>query len=228
MKPIRLIFLVLFSFVLSIVNAQEHSLTVVGGLNMANMSVKYGSSNATVEDSYMMKMAYHGGALFNYVLSKDRKKELSIEPGLLFDAKGFKQELAVGILEQENTLTAHYADIPVYFRYTKKLRSRDKVYVGAGPYLGVGLFGTIKNTYSGDEAGGSSSENISWGSDASDDDMKRLDYGLSARMGYQSYGGLNFSASYDFGLPNVSAADTPEFKHRVFRISLGYSFTFED
>ena len=41
--------------------------------------------------------------------------------------------------------------------------------------------------------------------------------------------GLNISASYDFGLPNVTVADHwPDFKHRVLRVSLGYSFRLDD
>ncbi len=227
MNPVKILLTpVLLLFVLSLY-AQQHSLTVMGGLNGSNMSVKYGSSTASIEDSYKMKIAFHGGVLFDYVLTKDRHKELSIEPGIIFDSKGFKQELS-NVVDQENTLSAYYADIPVYFKYAKKLRSRDKIYGGLGPYLGVGLFGTIENKFIGETIEGGSSENIKWGSDASEDDMKRLDYGVSARIGYYSYGGLNISASYDLGLPNVAAAENPEFKHRVFRVSLGYSFRIED
>lgn len=228
MKLAKVFLVFLFLFFIYSGQAQQHALTVVGGLNAANMSVKYGSSDATVEDSYKMKMTFHAGVLFDYVLSTDRNKELSIEPGILFDGKGFKQDLSAGILEQENTLSAYYADIPVYFKYAKKLRSRDKVYAGVGPYVGVGLFGKKENTYSGEEISGALSEDISWGSDPSEDDMKRLDYGVSAKIGYQSYSGLNVSASYDLGIPNVSAADNPEFKHRVMRVSIGYSFRFDD
>lgn len=228
MKPAKVLLVSMFLLFVCSAQAQQHSLTVVGGLNVANMSVKYGSSTVTVEDSYKMKMAFHAGVLFDYVLTKDRHKELSIEPGIIFDAKGFKQDLSVGILEQENTLSAYYADIPVYFKYAKKLRSRDKVYAGVGPYVGVGLFGNIENTYAGEEVSGGTSDNISWGSDPSEDDLKRLDYGVSAKIGYQSYSGLNISASYDLGIPNVSAADNPEFKHRVMRVSIGYSFRFDD
>lgn len=214
---------VLFLFVLSL-SAQEHSLTVVGGLNGASMSVKYGSSTANIEDSYKLKMIFHGGALLNYVLSKDRNKELSIEPGIIFDGKGYKQELDIGDYQWD----IYYVDIPVYFRYSKKLRSRDKIYGGVGPYIGVGLFGTKESSYNVEGVEGGSSEKIKWGNDSSKDDVKRFDYGVGARIGYQSYGGLNISTSYDFGLPNVAAADNPEFKHRVFRVSVGYSFSFDD
>lgn len=234
MKPVKILIIsTLLLFVFS-ANAQQHSVTVLGGLNVSNMSVKYGSSNATIEDSYKMKLAFHAGVLFDYVLTKDRHKELSIEPGLIFDAKGYKQELSLSEsqsqldIQFENMLSAYYIDIPVYFKYAKKLRSRDKIYAGVGPYVGVGLFGKVETSYSGDAVGDESSESIKWGSDATEHDLKRLDYGVSAKVGYYSYGGLNISASYDLGLPNVAAAENPEFKHRVMRLSIGYSFRFDD
>lgn len=227
MKPTKiLIASILLLFVYSS-KAQYHSLTFLGGLNVSSMSVKYGSSTANIEDSYKTKLAFHGGVLFDYVLTKDRHKELSIEPGLLFDAKGYNQETDFGI-SQENTLSAYYFDVPVYFKYAKKLRSRDKIYAGVGPYVGVGIFGKMENSYKGELLEGGSSESIKWGSDPSEDDMTRLDYGVSAKIGYYSYGGLNISASYDLGLPNVSAAENPEFKHRILRVSVGYSLRFDD
>lgn len=225
MKPKKLLILSTLLFFVFSVRAQQHSLTVLGGLNVSNMSVKYGNSTANIEDSYKMKMAFHAGVLFDYVLTKDRHKELSIEPGLIFDAKGYKQELSIGV---EETLSAYYIDIPVYFKYSKKLRSRDKVYAGIGPYIGSGIFGKYERSYDIEEVDGSESESIKWGSDPTEHDLKRFDYGVSAKIGYYSYGGLNFSASYDFGLPNVSAAENPEFKHRILRVSLGYSFKFDD
>lgn len=219
MKPVKLLvstFLLLFFYTSQ---AQHHSLTVLGGLNVANMSAFVDGAN--IEDTYKMKMAFHAAVFYDHVLTKDRHKELSIESGLIFDVKGVKQDLEIGENTQERAWNLYYADIPVYFKYSKKLRSRDKIYGGIGPYFGVGLFGTWDK--------GESDESIEWGSDASNDHLKRLDYGLSAKVGYYSYGGLNVSASYDYGLPNITtAADLPEFKHRVLRLSVGYSFKFND
>ena len=228
MKPAKILIISTLLLFVFTARAQYHSLTVLGGLNISNMSVKYGTSTINIEDTYSMKLAFHVGALYDYVLTKDRHKELSIEPGLIFDAKGYKQEITSMTIDQENVLSAYYADIPVYFKYAKKLRSRDKIYGGIGPYVGVGIFGKIENSYSGEGISGGESENIKWGSDETEDDLKRLDYGLSAKIGYYSYGGLNISASYDYGLPNVAAAENPEFKHRILRVSVGYSLKFDD
>jgi hypothetical protein len=219
MSPIKILLVsVLVIFIFS-AKAQQSSVAFFGGLNMANMSVKYGNSNADIEGTYNMKLAFHAGALFDYVYKKDRIKELSIESGLIFDVKGVNQEFSVAENVQNNSWTFYNADVPVYFKYAKKLRSRDKVYAGIGPYVGVGMFGTKDS---------GSKENIEWGSDESTLGFKRLDYGLTAKVGFLSYNGLNIFASYDYGLPNVSTSETPERKHRLFRLSLGYTLKFED
>jgi hypothetical protein len=218
-KRIIVVLFIVFSFG---VKGQEHYFTAVGGLNVAHMMVDF--DGASIEDSYKLTLGFHAGGYFNYVLSKDRKKELSIEPGLLFDTKGYKQEFDNG-MNQKNTLTAYYADVPVYFKYTKKLRSRDKAYIGIGPYVGMGIFGTIKYSMDGGE---DNSENISWGNDPTENDLKRLDYGASAKAGYVTYGGLNVSATYDYGIANVSAAENPAYKNGVFRFSIGYSFNLDN
>ncbi len=228
MTLLRIFLIPLFFLGIFSANAQQRSLTFMGGLNVADMSVKYGNSNAAIEDTYKLKMAFHGGVLFDYVFTKDRKKELSFESGLIFDSKGVTQELAEGGFQQNNSMTLYYVDIPVYFKFTKKLRSRDKYYAGIGPYFGAGLFGTIKNSYSDEGGGNSSSQAIKWGNNEIEDDLKRLDYGLAAKVGYLTYGGLNISASYDYGFANVSADDNPELKHRVIRLSLAYTLKLDD
>lgn len=229
MNPLKIFFTsILLVFIFSVF-AQSRSLTFLGGLNVADISIKYGNSPADIEDTYKLKMAFHGGVLFDKVFSKDRKRELSVESGLLFDLKGVKQELAEMGFQQNNSLILYYVDIPVYLKFSKKLRSRDKLYAGIGPYLGVGMFGEMENSYGGEDGGSSSSETINWGSDETEDDLKRLDYGVAAKVGYLTYTGLNISASYDFGIANVSAAGAnPELKHRVLRLSLAYTLKLDD
>jgi hypothetical protein len=219
MLPIKMLLIPAFLILFISAKAQYPSVTFFGGLNMANMSVKYGNSNADIKNTYKMKLAFHVGALYDYVYKKDRIKELSIESGLIFDVKGVNQEFSVGENVQNNSWTFYNADVPVYFKYAKKLRSRDKVYAGIGPYVGIGMFGTKDS---------GSKENIEWGSDEPTVGFKRLDYGLTAKVGFLSYNGLNIFASYDYGLPNVSTSETPERKHRLIRLSLGYTLKFED
>lgn len=225
MKIQKSIVILLFLFVSVSAKAQENSISLIGGFSAAHMMVDL--QGASLEDSYKIKMGFHGGALFNYVLSKDRKKELSLESGVLFDTKGYTQEFDNG-MEIKNIMTAYYADVPLYFNYIKKLRSRDKVSVGLGPYVGAGLFGTLKYTNTGEGGESDSSDKISWGNDSSENDLKRLDYGASAKVSYVSYGGFCVSASYDYGIANVSAAENPAYQNGVFRFSIGYSFNLDN
>lgn len=194
------------------------SLSIVGGGNYTTVEVTSARS-----DTYSSKIGFHAGAYLDYVLKKDKSNELVIETGLLFDAKGAVQELS-GVNIEYNT-SLYYADIPLYLKYRYRFRSLNKVYVGVGPYVGMGLFGTIKGT--GEDY--SEKETVRWGSSTGDDHFKRLDYGLSARVGFLSVGGLDFAVSYDYGLPNISSLnDNDEMKSRMIRLSVGYHFSLVD
>lgn len=219
MNPIKTLFLSLFLLIVISARGQHPSVTFFGGANVASMSIEHGSTSTELEDSYGTLPGLNVGATYDYVFKKDKSQELSLESGVIFDSRGFNQELKIGELQQDNKTTLYYADIPVYFKYIHRTRSRDKIYFGAGPYLGVGLFGTLKK--------GDNSETISWGDDPINDDYKRLDYGLSAKVGYLTDRGFNVSASYDYGLPNISAIETKEYKNRLIRISVGYTLKFD-
>lgn len=224
MNPVKILLISFFSLIYIGTNAQTPSLTFLGGANAASMSVKLGSSNPENEKSYKMLFGLNIGAMYDYVFSKDRRKELSVTTGLMFDSRGYSQNLDNEGLKLDNKTTLYYIDVPIYLKYKYRFRSRNKVYFGAGPYLGVGLFGNsyVEYQYAGAEPG-SSSETISWGNDPLKDNYKRLDYGLSAKVGFLWDGGFTISASYDYGLPNISAVDTREDRNRLIRLSVGYT-----
>lgn len=221
MNPIKVLFLTFCLFAIISARGQHPSVTFFGGANVASMSIEHGSTTTQLEDTYGMLYGFNIGALYDYVFKKDRSKELSLESGLVFDSRGFTQNLEVGELQQDNKTTLYYIDIPLYLKYIFRLRSRDKIYFGAGPYMGVGLFGNYIR-------GENEPETISWGSDSSENDYKRLDYGLTGKIGYLAYSGFNISVSYDYGLPNISAVETKGYKNRLMRLSLGYTLKFDD
>lgn len=212
------------------VEAQHPSVTFVGGLNVAEMPVTHGNTSTAIEDSYKPLFGFHIGANYDYVLKKKRNNEFTVEAGLLFESKGYKQDLDQEGLSLKNTTTLYYVDIPIYIKYRYRFRNRNKAYIGVGPYVGAGLFGNSNIEFAyGDGEASNNSEKIKWGSDEMEDDLKRLDYGVSGKVGYLFDGGLNLSLSYDYGLPNVAAqSDITEYKHRLLRVSVGYTIKLED
>lgn len=203
------------------VAAQEF--TVIGGSSLNSVMHKQGDG-ADIDKTFKSKFGYHGGFLFDQMLKTKRQESLHVEAGLLLDTKGTAQKISdLGI---ENNYSLYYLDIPVILKYTYRLRSLHKLYAGAGPYAGFGLYGNLDSSQL-DQLGQlkSNTHIIRWGSDKSNDDLKRLDYGLTARCGIQYYNGINISASFDYGLPNIaSMGNNILIRTRIARLSIGYTF----
>lgn len=224
--------LLLLSLVLMLsmsVNAQNPYITVLGGLNLSDMFIQHNNATTDIESSYVMKFGFHGGFMYDHILSKNRSQEFAIETGVLFDTKGVDQELAEGQFTIDNAFTLYYVDIHVMLKYLYRFRSLNKIYFGAGPYAGVGLFGKKEYTYAFiNNVAQTKIKNVSWGTDEKNDDFKRMDYGVTAKAGFLMHNGLNLSASYDFGIPNIATqSDIRKYKHRLIRVSVAYSFELE-
>lgn len=220
-------FKILFTLTLLFINGTifAQSLTVLGGGNYTNLAYKQGSG-ADIEDTYKEKIGFHVGAYLDYVLNKDKSQEIVVEGGLLFDTKGSVQDQSEIGIPIENTWSTYYVDVPVLLKYRYRFRSLNKVYIGVGPYVGFGLFGNKKIKQEGQDQ---TSESIKWGNDDAQHDMKRLDYGATARVGFLAVSGLDISVSYDYGIPNIaSMGRNIEMKNRVMRLSVGYNFSLVD
>lgn len=204
------------------------SLTVLGGGNYTNVAYQQGSG-AAIEDTYNWKIGFHVGAYLDYVLNKDKSNELVIEGGLLFDTKGSVQDQTEIGLPIENKWNTYYVDVPLLFKYRYRFRSLNKVYVAVGPYVGIGLFGKRTQTQTIDGQSNTEKFTIKWGDDDAIHDMKRLDYGATARIGFLAVNGLDIAVSYDYGLPNIaSMGSNIEMNNQVMRLSVGYHFSLVD
>lgn len=220
--------LFILAFIAFTYTSVAQSVTVVAGGNYTN--VAYDQGNGTgIEDTYKDKIGFHAGAYFDYVINKDRRQELVFETGLLFDSKGAKKEFNISDYSSKEVTSLYYIDVPFYIQYRYRFRNLNKIYLGIGPYAGLGLFG---NTVTTQNLGGESNEiqhKIKWGNDDENDDLKRFDYGVSARVGFHFDGGLDVSASYDYGIPSIaSMGENIKMRSRVLRVSLGYTFSLVD
>lgn len=205
-------FLTLFLLFFS-VGVFSQSLVLSAGGNYATGVFKFGQNSEGI-DANFKGPGFQGGVSFEGVITGSRKEEVGYSLGLFGDYKMTTQDLTN---ESENKANLLYVNVPAYLFYRYKLRSKNKIYVGIGPYLGIGMAGKIMN------------DKVQWGNEEGVDHLKRFDYGLSGKIGYRGFYGLDIAASYDYGIPNVfSIYPSGSLKHRAIRLSIGYTLDLAD
>ena len=148
----------------------------------------------------------------------------SFETGLLLSTKGFKLNEKENNSEYKMKMNLFYIDIPLTAKASFDVGGA-KVYGVLGPYLGIGLSGKGKTEYSYDGETETDEEEIKWGSNEDEDDLKRLDFGLTMGAGVE-INSIIFELSYDLGLANIATITDDSFtiNNRVLKISAGYKF----
>jgi len=209
-------------------HAQQSSVFVKAGLNLANISV---DKDGNVDDARGIASFYAG-------LQADLPitKFFALQPGVFFTGKGSKIES--GNTSGNNWIRSstrpYYIEVPVNAVIKLPLGDESSFFFGAGPYLGIGVSG--KNKIEGEilGVGFSRTENIKF----SDDDpftsgeegsgygiMRRFDYGLNGTVGVQSKFAL-FSVNYGLGLAKLqsgtSSSENELGKHRVLSFTVGF------
>lgn len=226
---IKKTFLVLLaSSAVLVAAAQNSGVILKGGLNSANVSV---TSGGRVEDARSIT-SFHVGVLGDFSLSKI----IYFQPGVLFTGKGSKTQ--TGQQSDANyyraTSNPYYVEVPANLVFKLPLGVRSKVFVGAGPYLAIGVAG--KNKAEGRYLG--IDFDVENDIEFSDDDpttlnfeegagfgiMRRFDYGLNGLAGLE-FQNVLFSIGYGHGLAKLqSGADNSSDdlnKHRVWSFSIG-------
>lgn len=214
-----------------IANAQT-SAQIRAGVNLANVSV---SENGRVDEANQLT-SFHVGVLGDVALGSS----LSFQPGLLLTGKGSKVQNGTagqaGYFKQ--TFNPLYLEVPANIVVKAPLGSTSKFFVGAGPYLAMGVGGKSKT-----EGTRVLTGNYSYERDVvfSNDDpttfneeegtglgvVKRFDYGLNGTAGIEGKT-MVLGVNYGLGLAKLqsganSSADNGN-KHRVLSFSLGFKF----
>ena len=191
---------------------------IKAGLNLSDMLIKDDDKNYT--DNSTMKPGFNAGATLEFPI----KGMFSFDMGLLLSTKGYKLDEKDGNYESTSTTKLLYIDIPLTAKAYFNVRGA-KIYGAIGPYLGIGLSGesNYEVTINGDST--NDTETVNWGSDADNDDLKRLDFGLAAGAGVE-INSIDIGVSYGLGLANISSYTDGGRKvsNRVLGISLGYKF----
>ncbi|MBL7805964.1 MAG: PorT family protein [Saprospiraceae bacterium] len=183
---------------------------VKAGFNLANVSL-----SGLGEDDLDTKMlpTFQVGAVADINISEN----FAIQPGVLLSGKGFRVEEEFLGETFKSTISPMYLQVPVNFLYKGNM-----FYVGAGPYVGFGLFGKSKF-----EGGGESdSEDISFGN-SEDDDWAPLDFGANLEAGV-ILGQIRIGAGYALGLANVIPSDVrgddESARNGVISVNVAYMF----
>lgn len=209
-------------------HAQQSSVFVKAGVNLANISV---DKDGNVDDARGIA-SFHAGLQADLPITKF----FAVQPGVFFTGKGSKIES--GNTSGDNWIRSstrpYYIEVPVNAVIKLPLGDESSFFFGAGPYLGIGVSG--KNKIEGEilGVGFSRTENIKF----SDDDpftsgeegsgygiMRRFDYGLNGTVGVQSKFAL-FSVNYGLGLAKLqsgtSSSENELGKHRVLSFTVGF------
>ena len=224
-----LLLTVLGIVIYSAASAQKPALFIKGGANFSNITT---TNDGSVDDNKSL-VGFHVGLQGDLPLASF----FSIQPGVFFTTKGSKTEAgkSTDANYYKATTNPMYIEVPVNFVFKLPVGEQSKFFVGAGPYLGIGVAG--KNKVEGKILGNSfsSSKSIEW----SDDDitttnyeenagygiMRRFDYGLNGTVGIEGNKAL-ISVNYGYGLAKLqsgtdSQADDKN-KNRVISLTLGF------
>lgn len=220
--------LALLACMTGVVKAQKSSAIIRGGVNLANVST---TDNGGIDDAKMLT-SFQVGVIGDLNITSF----LALQPGVIFTGKGTKTQS--GNEGDANyyraTSNPYYVEVPVNLVF-KTPTGPGKFFVGAGPYIAMGIAG--KNKVEGRIAGVafSSEESIKW----SNDDpttlnqeegsgfgiMKRFDYGLNGTIGVEA-SRFVISANYGLGLAKLQSGsggsgEDNNNKHRVLSFTLG-------
>jgi len=206
----KILFLALMVFVCTINSFAQLSYGVKAGLSLGWMtSLEAYGENKTPH------IGYHAGGIFNYAINDKWAIEAAVE---LQNKGSISESKTIG-----STVTATnnlmYIHIPINFQY-----QTTRFYVGAGPYIGIGLSGKFKME------GGPT--NVNWDikfGNSSTDHVAPIDIGLNLGGGYLLSNGLRFGVVYGYGLTDTTPKDKQisgegAVRHILLAISVGYMF----
>jgi len=195
--------------VISLSSNAQFTIAPEVGFQMYKSTLKVGGTK--IDSKF--KPGFRIGANATYLLGK----KLSIDAGLFYSVKGTKYDESIS----KSTTNINYLEIPVFVNYQFGDKDKNHFFVGAGPYLGYCLGGKTKGD-------GQDDYKLKVGSDKAKDDVKPLDFGLNANVGYQMSNGLYLRAFYSLGLANTTPGGDGDnaTKNMGFGLSAGYRLKF--
>lgn len=146
-------------------------------------------------------------------------KNFTFQPAVNFVQKGTQDKETSGGVTEKVKLTANCIEVPLNFLYNTT-GNTGTFFIGAGPSFAFALSGKWKF----DDGTDSFSEDVKFGNDPDNDDLKGLDVGANILAGYRFPNGLFFSAGYNAGLNNLypGSSDIGTLKSNYFAVKIGF------
>ncbi|MDP3468444.1 MAG: porin family protein [Daejeonella sp.] len=196
MKKLTIIALLLIPA--SITFAQAPKFGFKAGLNFNSVS----TNDDDLKDELGGRTSLHFGVITDFSMSKS----LSFQPQLLFSGRGAKIDHG----DHADVYAFNSLELPLNFTYRKD--PAKGIFLGVGPSLGYNLNGNIKSEEHGNEE-------VEFGS--GNGEIKRVDLGLNALLGYQFSNRYFVSTNYSAGLSNWSNNSNSSWRNNIIGISLG-------
>jgi hypothetical protein len=197
------IILTVFLFAFALAQAQT-TFGIRAGVNLQNINGKSGGNNL----EYKITPGFNIGVNAEMGVAPD----FYFQPGVLFTTKGANLDT------QDNAkVSLSYIEVPLNLIY-KPVLGTGKLIAGFGPYVAYGIGGKYKDDNGEDD--------INFGSDAEEDDLKPLDMGANLLFGYELASKLSVQMNVQLGLLNlVPDGDSDNsMKNTGFGVSFGYRF----
>ena len=202
---------------------------VQGGLNLANITK---TKDGQTEKNNLLP-SFNAGFMGRFGLSD----VFDLESGLLLTGKGSKAET---FFSDNNYIKTRfnpiYLEVPLnaVIKFPLEAKSKSNIFINAGPYIAVGVFGKSKTDQKFGAITSSSGSDIKFSNDdpftSEQDDanynkLKRFDYGINLGGGID-FGKFILKANYGLGLAKINSTQTDNSvddrnKFRTFSVSAG-------
>lgn len=224
MKKILLTLLLALPFCMA-TKAQDFRMGVTGGYNLSSPS------------GYKSQSGFHVGVKGEFGLPQVAKG-LYMDFGLMLSSHGWKSpgyyyngiytspdgekpDKPSSGFTADNKCTPYYLNIPIHIGYKFSVGRNVSLFVNAGPYFNIGLFGKAKETITPDKGTATTKETA--GNVFSDKMLNRFDWGLGFRAGTEIARRVQLSIGYDWGMKNINKVGMDN-KNRTFVASCAYMF----
>ncbi len=213
--------------IFTVMGAANAQMTFFGraGLNLNDLVLLDGDGKDVELYKTGIGMQIGGGVDFEI------NDNMGIEAGLGYSQRGasFENTLNLGSITATTTgtMTLHYIDVPVSFRYTVAA-GNGKLIGGIGPKFGLGLSGKNKFTTKVNSMGQTQEQtdesDVTFGS-GDTDDFKTLDLSFGTSISYE-ISNIHFGVQYYYGFTNHidNPTDKEAITQNMASIIVGYRF----